>query len=197
MPDPNVRYPLVAIPKCVFDAIAQDVAEDHNNPYAIVSVNEYIQTFLNHAPMYDYLLAFQRGDEIHMVGGIESTWTELQLQKVRVTKAQFELLRHRQEQYARDGFRVPLSIIVTSMLYQYSKAVRKALERLTDERWQLIACVFSDGKVEPIRRSFFQKDSDGWNSYSYKSEAERTGPSVIVGWHPRTRSLSGVNFDEF
>lgn len=203
MPDTNVRYPLVAIPKCIFDAIAQDIAEDHTNPYAIVSVNEYVQSFLNHSPMYDYLLAFQKDEKFTIVGDPNTDCEELKLKKVRVTKAQFELLRHRQEQYARDDLRISVSAIVSAMLYQYSKTVRKAINGLKypfpweQEPWKLIACNFSDGKVEPLQRSFFEKDEGEWHQYYYTSEQQRTSPNVIVGWHPRKRSLSEVNFDEF
>lgn len=203
MPDTNVRYPLVAIPKCIFDAIAQDIAEDHTNPYAIVSVNEYVQSFLNHSPMYDYLLAFQRGEKFTIVGDPNTNCEELKLKKVRVTKAQFELLRHRQEQYARDDLRIPVSAIVSAMLYQYSETVRKTINGLKypfpweQEPWKLIACNFSDGKVEPLQRSFFEKDEGEWSQYYYTSEQQRTSPNVIVGWHPRKRSLSEVNFEEF
>jgi hypothetical protein len=200
MPDPNVRYPLVAIPKSIFDALAQDIAEDHDNPYAIVSVNEYVQSFLNHAPMYDYLLAYQKDGKILLIGDPNTDCEELKLKKVRVTETQFELLRHRQEQYARDGLRIPVSAIVAAMLYQYSKRVRKAINEFKypnsweKDPWQLTACTFSDGKVEPLRRDFFQKEDNKWNPYFYTVEEQRTSPSVIVGWHPRTRSLSEVNF---
>jgi len=203
MPDTNVRYPLVAIPKCIFDAIAQDVAEDHANPYAIVSVNEYVQTFLNHTPMYDYLLVYQKGEDFFIVGDPNTDCKELKLKKVRVTKAQFELLRHRQEQYARDGLRIPVSAIVAAMLYQYSKKVREAFKGIKypnaweKEPWTLSACTFSDGKVEPVRRSFFGKEDGKWVDYFYVREEQRTTPNVIVGWHPRARSLCEENFDEF
>jgi uncharacterized protein YeeX (DUF496 family) len=203
MPDTNVRYPLVAIPKCVFSAIAQDIAEDHTNPYAIVSVNEYIQTFLDHSPMYDYLLAFRKGEKIFIIGDPNTDNDELMLKKVRVTKAQFELLRHRQEQYARDGLRISVSAIVAAMLYQYSKRVRDAIHKIKypapweKELWELIACTFSDGKVEPLRRSFFQKEEQEWKTFYFIADEQRTSPNVIVGWHPRKRSLSEVNFEEF
>lgn len=203
MPDTNVRYPLVAIPKCIFDAIAQDIAEDYTNPYAIVSVNEYVQSFLNHSPMYDYLLAFQKDEKFTIIGDPNTNCEELKLKKVRVTKAQFELLRHRQEQYARDDLRIPVSAIVSAMLYQYSKTVRKAINGLKypyaweQEPWKPIACNFSDGKVEPLQRSFFEKEEGEWHQYYYTSEQQRTSPNVIVGWHPRKRSLSEVNFEEF
>lgn len=207
MPNPNVRYPLAAIPKCIFDALQRDVVEDHDNPYAIVSVNEYVQTMLNHAPMYDFLLrmvivpnqgAEERtglvGDPTIKVGALD-----MSLKKVRVTESQFEMLSQRQAQYARDGLRIQISCIVSSMLYQWSKSVRQALSRKAEQSWSLIrevrpeAWMYGDVNGSRCQLCFHAKEDGIWQSYHWTSENDLATPSVIVGWNPQRRALRGAN----
>lgn len=208
MPNPNVRYPLAAIPKCIFDALQQDMVQDHDNPYAIVSVNEYVQTMLNHSPMYDYLLQMvvisSQGVESRpgLVGDptIQAGDLEMSLKKVRVTESQFEMLSQRQAQYARDGLRIPISCIMSAMLYQWSKSVRTALHHKDNRGWSgILGCkpeAWMYGDVNGIRcqLAFFQKDeSKEWQSLHWTSENDLVTPSVIVGWNPRRRALRGAN----
>lgn len=208
MPNPNVRYPLVAIPKCMFDALQQDIAKDHDNPYAIVSVNEYVQTLLNHSPMYDYLIKMvtvsNQGAETRtlLVGDptLRIDGPEMNLKRVRVTESQFEMLSQRQAQYACDGLRIPISCIVSSMLYQWSKSVRAALSWKADQSWSLIrscrpeAWMYGDVNGSRCQLAFHQKDeAKVWQSYHWTSEEDLATPSVIVGWNPQRRALRGAN----
>jgi hypothetical protein len=208
MPNPNVRYPLAAIPESIFDALQRDMVKDHDNPYAIVSVNEYVQSMLNHVPMYDYLLRMvnvsHQGAETRtgLVGDptIQAGNLKMNLKKVRVTESQFEMLSQRQAQYARDGLRIPISCIMSSMLYQWSKSVRKALIYRNEQNLSLPresrpeAWMYGDVNGSRCRLNFFEKDGNGeWQSLYWTSECDLVTPGVIVGWNPRRRALRGAN----
>jgi len=199
MPNQNVRYPLVAIPKCFFNALRRDVAKDNDNPYAMASVNEYVQSFLNHSPMYDFLLRLKtvsaRGDvriRDKLIGDPELDCRDIsfELKKVRVTESQFEMLHQRQAQYASDGLRIPISCIVSSMLWQWSKTIRSVFDVESSDRlivsYQPVAWKFGDVKGSQVQLQFHEKDSDGhWLDYHYTNESGLTTPTVILGWSPR------------
>lgn len=206
MPNPNDRYPLVAIPKCIFDALRRDLEKDHDNPYAMVSVNEYVQSMLNHSPMYDYLIRLEVQDSsgakmIKPLLGDPSLslrgW-DMDLKKVRVTKSQFEMLSQRQAQYASDHLRIPISCIVSSMLYQWSKSVRAIFETVPGQ-WvdfeELQPQAWMYGDVEGCRTQlcFHQKHDGEWKSFHWNREEGLTSPNVIVGWNPQKRGLRGLN----
>lgn len=206
MPNPNDRYPLVAIPKCIFDALRRDMVKDHDSPYAMVSVNEYVQTMLNHYPMYDYLIRL----EVQETSGaklikpllgdpsLSLTGWDMDLKKVRVTQSQFEMLSQRQAQYASDRLRIPISCIVSSMLYQWSKSVRAIFER-SPGQWELFkkiqpqAWMYGDVEGCRVQLCFHQEDEGEWKVYHWTREEDLTSPSVIVGWNPQKRSLRGLN----
>jgi hypothetical protein len=206
MPNPNDRYPLVAIPKCFFEALQRDIEEDHDNPYEMASVNQYVQTMLNHTPMFDYLLKvteFSDSGEEHytrLVGdpSLRTGLLHMELVKVRVTKDQFDLLSQRQAQYASDGLRIPISCIVSSMLYQWSKSIRAVFRvqgtfGISKHTISCEAWMYGDVKGTPCQRHFFEKESGEWQSFFFKDEDDRVEPNVIVGWNPRKRALRGAN----
>lgn len=203
MPNPNVRYPLVAIPKSFFEALQRDMRKDHDSPYDIVSVNEYVQSMLNHTPMYDYLLRVRTvgpgGDQVSnvFIGDPDLNLRELDmsLKKVRVTESQFEMLRQRQSQYASDGLRIPVSCIVSSMLYQWSKSIRSLFHYEKSQgpgdmfQYYPEAWIMYDDKRERCQLRFHQKDDNKiWQNVYYSVEKHLVSPNVIVGWNPRRRA---------
>jgi hypothetical protein len=124
----------------------------------------------------------------------------MNLKKVRVMESQFEMLSQRQAQYARDGLRIPISCIMSAMLYQWSKSVRQALVFQNEQSWSQLresrpeAWMYGDVNGSRCRLSFFRKDEDGeWQSRYWTSEHDLVTPSVIVGWNPRRRALRGAN----
>lgn len=212
------RYPLVAIPSDVFDALHQKV-EAETEDGKIFSVNEYLQSIIRHAPMYDYLLrkpVVQRkleadpygkpkwmGDyqlsEPKVIGEQYEAEVGEPLRKVRVTEDEFRLLQIRQEQYRSDGYRIPISCILTSLLFQYSQRVRNYVYHSVAtyvrpygdnidyhayaQAWQL-----TEKGWTRVKLVFFDKDDSGhWQTYSYQTEDEQrlNVPSVDVGWKPQ------------
>jgi len=181
MPNSNsTRYPIVAVPVSVFNALATQVEGQHDFG-RILSVNVLVQEALSNSPMYDTLL-------VRVPSGWDGT-TELPkefrnfigskepIKRVRVTKSQYEMLRIRQEQYASDGFRVELSCIVTAMLYQWSSEVREALEGQPN---QILGLQIRGGEARPVKLAFWWEGA----LRSWKRDADLSAGDVIVGWEP-------------
>jgi hypothetical protein len=188
MPHPNsARYPIVAVPQDVFDVMLRALSNVHDYG-KIASVNQVVQYCLNHSPMYDYLLVGAtvvkdaQGQakvtyENHFYGD------QCAVKQVRVTKSQYEMLRIRQAQYASDGYRVPISCIVTAMLAQWCHEVREFVRLKLSNNRTAVAVQISDDDVEAVRFLFF-KDYSSSNTYHYTSEESLPSPSVIPGWNP-------------
>jgi hypothetical protein len=105
------------------------------------------------------------------------------------------MLQMRQQQYVSSGYRIPLSCILASMIYQYSQVVRDSMFEFNIHRglggsvsWNTFtAYQIGADEVKRVRLSFFDKDEDGHSqSYSYSREKELKlhHGNVIVGWKP-------------
>jgi len=206
MPNPNVRYPLVAIPVSFFEALQRDISKEHDNPYEIVSVNEYVQTLLDHTPMYDYLLRVVEwstsGEErpTRFIGDPELEFSlPMSLKRVRVTKSQFEMLSQRQAQYASDGLRIPISCIVSSMLFQWSASIRdlfivEVTKGYKTVRYVPEAWMYGGVEGERCRAASLRMVNGELRELYWEYEEGLVSPNVIVGWSPRSRALRDANF---
>lgn len=209
MPNPNVRYPLVAIPVSFFEALQRDISEDHDNPYEIVSVNQVVQVVLDNFPMYDYLLRMAEvslsGEKVmtRFIGdpNFEFEYLPMSLKKVRVTKSQFEMLSQRQAQYASDGLRIPISCIVSSMLFQWVSCVRDIfpIEVTKDHKkvcYMPEAWMYGGVEGERCKTAYFviNRSENTVERRFFTRERDLVSPNVIVGWNPQLRALHDANF---
>lgn len=202
MPNPNsTRYPLVAIPESLFEILHQGLDERRTFGKSR-SVNELVQVSLNFSPMFDYLLVPQyavkdpdplgRGYTGEVRTSSDILGNEGPYKLVRVTESQYEMLQIRQQQYQRDGRRISLACIVTSMLFQHCKLVREYLfnegvYRNGSNREEdfiptpPLAFEIGAGEVKRVRRTWREGD----RIFTLTNEDELPGSSVIVGWTPK------------
>lgn len=189
MPDTNVRYPLAAIPKCIFDA-AQQEAREGRPAYSSLSINQVIQDNLSDGPKYDYLLGVivssQRGvsGEPMILGSGELYHDpRFSLKKVRVTEWQMSMLQKSQMQYARDGIHLPASVFLVSWLYQVCKWVRDIFPimggglLLGGGSYDVRAFSFDEISWYEVRRLFYD---NGWKVL--RTDSHLPDPHAYTAW---------------
>lgn len=189
MPDTNVRYPLAAIPKCIFDA-AQQEATKGRPAYSSLSINHIIQRDLGDNLEYDYLLGVilssQRGvsGEPMILGSGELFHdSRFSLKRVRVTEWQMSMLQKLQMQYARDGIYLPASCFLVSWLYQECKWVRDIFPitggglLLGGESYDVRAWNYNEAGWYEARRIFYD---EGWRVF--KREEHLPTPHAYTAW---------------
>lgn len=192
----------MAIPKCYFDTMLRAVRTQQKDEYRAVSVNQRVQEALNHNVMFDYLLELQSskcidigGEEVYkryLIGDPrlkEASDLSFALKKVRVTESQFEMLRSRQAQYACDGYRIPISCIVSAMLWQWDGTIRDLFRgKHVDEI--PIAWMYSDDERIRVRATWREFNADPGERFArvdeiwLKRDRDEASPNIIVGWGP-------------
>lgn len=182
----STRYPIIAIPRIQFEAIQSRA--DERNPLSSISMNERIQGILNrtrHAHVSGNVLLEESGS---------NRFEEIKLlSKVRVTREQFLLLQNIQKQYKDLGYRISISSIVGSLLFELSDAAREAVVLRNSNQYQRhyhMYNVVEDGQLTRVKQVWHEwepetperkfKVSAGY--YSLKSEASLPEGKVVFGW---------------
>lgn len=180
----STRYPIVAIPKDLFQIMLNAIpVRDGVRTATVNSAIQEIfhQTFNVDNSIYPYYLCFQDS-----AGKYQLTSREQAIQRVRVTQEQYALLRVVQTQFRSYGHPVSISDILTGIIWSGSKYVRK--------HYPVNPLSFSD-KVMPVTafglyvqgdtnqfgvvRSLFVEDGS-WRYYT--TQKELPSPVACGSW---------------